>query len=90
MVETTSGAAKRGVKFLKPPVTLERLRTDIEHDPEGAEEFVALIRRLRNEGRKPPEIVLWSRQSSQDLFGSKSRKPAGSRLASRTACPTAA
>ena len=35
---------------LKPPVSLEDLRTGIEHDPEGAEEFVALIRAIR-EGR---------------------------------------
>jgi hypothetical protein len=26
---------------LKPPVSLDDLRTGIEHDPEGAEEFVA-------------------------------------------------
>ncbi len=29
---------------LKPPVTLEDLKTDTEYDPEGAEGFVALIR----------------------------------------------
>lgn len=38
---------------LKPPVTLEDLKADTEHDPEGAEEFVALIRALRNEGSRP-------------------------------------
>jgi hypothetical protein len=38
---------------LKPPVTAEDLRTDTEHDPEGAEEFVALIRALRREGSRP-------------------------------------
>jgi hypothetical protein len=35
---------------LKPPVTLEDLKRDIEHDPEGADEFVALIRTLRKKG----------------------------------------
>jgi hypothetical protein len=35
---------------LKPPVTVEDLKRDIEHDPEGADEFVALIRVLRKEG----------------------------------------
>ena len=38
---------------LKPPVSVEDLRTDTEYDPEGAEEFVALIRALRNEGSRP-------------------------------------
>ena len=38
---------------LKPPVSAEDLRTDTEHDPEGAEEFVALIRALRKEGSRP-------------------------------------
>jgi len=37
---------------LKPPVSVEDLKTDIEHDPEGAEEFVALIRALRREGSR--------------------------------------
>jgi hypothetical protein len=39
--------------ILKPPVTMEDLKTDIECDPEGAEEFVALIRALRKEGSRP-------------------------------------
>jgi hypothetical protein len=30
----------------------EDLKTDIEHDPEGAEELVALIRALRHEGSR--------------------------------------
>src|SRR6266516_772336 len=30
--------------FLKPPVSEEDLKADTEYDPEGAEEFVALIR----------------------------------------------
>jgi hypothetical protein len=38
---------------LKPPVTLEDLQADTEYDPDGAEEFVALIRALRNEGSRP-------------------------------------
>ena len=38
---------------LKPPVSMEDLKTDSEHDPEGAEEFVALIRALRKEGSRP-------------------------------------
>jgi hypothetical protein len=38
---------------LKPPVSLDELKTDTEHDPEGAEEFVALIRSLRKEGSRP-------------------------------------
>ena len=35
---------------LKPPVSLDELKSDTEYDPEGAEEFVALIRANRNEG----------------------------------------
>ena len=38
---------------LKPPVSLDDLKTDTEYDPEGAEEFVALIRALRKEGSRP-------------------------------------
>ena len=38
---------------LKPPVSLDELKTDTEYDPEGAEEFVALIRALRKEGSRP-------------------------------------
>lgn len=38
---------------LKPPVSLEELKTDTEYDPEGAEEFVALIRALRKESARP-------------------------------------
>ena len=41
---------------LKPPVTLEDLQTDTEYDPEGAEEFVALIRALRKEGSRPAAL----------------------------------
>jgi hypothetical protein len=36
---------------LKLPVSLDNLKTDTEYDPEGAEEFVALIRVLRKEHR---------------------------------------
>ena len=39
--------------ILKPPVTVEDLMADTEHDPEGAEEFVALIQALRNERSRP-------------------------------------
>ena len=38
---------------LKPPVSLEDLKTDTEYDPEGAEELVALIRALRKESSRP-------------------------------------
>ena len=38
---------------LKPPVSLDDLKTDTEYDPEGAEEFVALIRALRKEDSRP-------------------------------------
>src|ERR1700720_4111979 len=41
---------------LKPPVSVEDLKTDIEHDPEGAEEFVALIRALRKESSRPDAL----------------------------------
>ncbi|MGA7239844.1 MAG: hypothetical protein WBY44_29460 [Bryobacteraceae bacterium] len=37
---------------LKPPVTMEDMKTDTDHDPEGAEEFVALIRASRDEGSR--------------------------------------
>lgn len=38
---------------LKPPVSLDDLKTDTECDPEGAEEFVALIRAVRKERSRP-------------------------------------
>jgi hypothetical protein len=38
---------------LKPPVSAEDLKMDTECDPEGAEEFVALIRALRREATPP-------------------------------------
>jgi hypothetical protein len=41
---------------LKPPVTLENLKRDTEYDPEGAEEFVALIRALRKESSRPTNL----------------------------------
>ena len=41
---------------LKPPVSLENLQTDTECDPEGAEEFVALIRALRKESSRPAAL----------------------------------
>ena len=39
--------------ILKPPVTMEDLKTDTECDQGGAEEFVALIRALRKDGSRP-------------------------------------
>ena len=39
--------------ILKPPVSLDELKTDTEYDPEGAEEFGALIRALRKQGSRP-------------------------------------
>ncbi len=39
--------------ILKPPVSMEDLKTDTESDPEGADEFVALIRALRKESPRP-------------------------------------
>jgi hypothetical protein len=38
---------------LGPPAGIEDLKKDTENDPEGAEEFVALIRALRKEGSRP-------------------------------------
>jgi hypothetical protein len=38
---------------LKPPVSIDDLRADTEYDPEGAEEFIALIQALRNESNRP-------------------------------------
>jgi hypothetical protein len=37
---------------LRPAVSVDELRTDIENDPDGAEEFVTLIRALRHEGTR--------------------------------------
>ena len=42
-----------GGLILKPPVTAEDLTTDTECDPQGAEEFVLLIRALRKESPRP-------------------------------------
>ena len=41
---------------LKPPVSLDDLKKDTEYDPEGAEEFVALIRALRKESFRPVSL----------------------------------
>jgi hypothetical protein len=41
---------------IKPPVGMQDLKADTEYDPEGAEEFVALIRALRSEGSHPVTI----------------------------------
>jgi hypothetical protein len=39
--------------MLRPSVTAEDLKAHTEYDPEGADEFVALIRSLRREGPRP-------------------------------------
>ena len=46
--ETVADRARlpKGLVLL-PPVSMDNLKRDTEHDPEGAEEFVALIRALR-------------------------------------------
>ena len=50
--ETTETATSRvrlpGGLVLLPPVSMDDLSKDTEHDPEGAEQFVALIRQLRH------------------------------------------
>ena len=38
---------------LKPPVRMEDLKTDMENDLQGAEEFVSLIRAHRKESSRP-------------------------------------
>jgi hypothetical protein len=38
---------------LLPPVSMEDLKKDTEHDREGAEEFVASIRQLRRPDSRP-------------------------------------
>jgi hypothetical protein len=38
---------------LLPPVDMKDLKKDTEHNPEGAEEFVALIRQLRQRDAHP-------------------------------------
>jgi len=60
MPQRTEGAVTGGDQVrlptgvvLKPPVSVEDLKTDTEYDPEGAAEFVALIRTLREEGSRP-------------------------------------
>ena len=40
----------------KPPVSLEELMANTEYDPEGAEEFVALIRASRKSGSRPVSL----------------------------------
>lgn len=42
-----------GGVVLKRPVSLEDLKSNTEYDPEGAEEFVTMIRTLRREGARP-------------------------------------
>lgn len=52
--DTAAGRVRlpRGVVLL-PPVSADDLTTDIEHDPEGAAEFVALVRALRQPLSRP-------------------------------------
>ena len=46
--ETGTSRARLPKGFvLLPPVSVDDLKKDTEHDPEGAEEFVTLIRALR-------------------------------------------
>jgi hypothetical protein len=52
-METSGEARIPAGLMLKPPVRLEELTTNTEHDPDGAEEFVALIRALREERSRP-------------------------------------
>ncbi|GEM_PF-2778824 len=52
--EQTDAASKQphlpaGV-VLRPPVSLKDLTRDTERDPQGADEFVSLIRAIRREG----------------------------------------
>jgi len=63
MRQRTEGAVTGGDRVqlpagivLKPPVSMEDLTTGTEYDPEGAEEFVALIRALRKEGGRPVDL----------------------------------
>jgi len=63
MPRKTQGTEARGGQIrlpvglvLKPPVSAEELKTNTEHDPQGAEEFVALIRALRKEGSRPAAL----------------------------------
>jgi hypothetical protein len=62
MSRKTAGAETQGEVrpsmdvILKPPVNLEALKANTEHDPEGAEEFGALIRLLRTEGSRTISI----------------------------------
>jgi hypothetical protein len=48
----TAARLPRGLVLL-PPVSIDDLKKDTEHDPEGAEEFVALIRQLRQPDSRP-------------------------------------
>jgi len=63
MPQRTEGKETRGDQVrlpagvvLKPPVSMDDLTTGTEYDPEGAEEFVALIRALRTEGSRPVHL----------------------------------
>ena len=55
--ETATSRARlpRGFVLL-PPVSMDDLKKDTEHDPERAEEFVALIRQLRQPDSRPVKL----------------------------------
>jgi hypothetical protein len=53
----------------RPPVGLEDLSTDTENDPDGAEEFVALVRALRTD--RPPDLA--EKLESRSRVGVKSQ-----------------
>jgi hypothetical protein len=55
--QTRYGDTKRPTSvILKPPVSADDLKADTEHDPEGADKFVALIRALRKAGSRQVNI----------------------------------
>jgi hypothetical protein len=63
MLEETEETQTRGDRvrlpagvILKPPVSMEELTTGTECDPEGAAEFVALIRAFRTQGSQPVHL----------------------------------
>jgi len=55
--ESAAGRVRLPKGFvLLPPVSLDDLKKDTEHDPEGAVEFVALIRALRQPDSRPAAL----------------------------------
>ena len=49
------GGAESKVR-LKPPVSRQRLLEHTEDDPQGAEEFLELLRVARRDGPGPPDL----------------------------------